>query len=89
MKALVDEVCKEFSVSEDALFQRSHSNKRAAARAHFCHRVHYRERLPYAVIARFLRITLSPMINHARRIERETNPVRCNYRIYPCLFDYR
>ena len=66
--------CRNYNLNISELFKRGWSNTRTLARIHFCHHLYRNELIPPSVIARYLKITISPvtrMIDIGDALERE------------------
>lgn len=67
LENIVSEVCRHFEINHDYFFRKGRMNTLSVARECFCYRAHYEEKIPFAVIARFLGITVTPVMFLARR----------------------
>ncbi len=65
-KNAADMVCKKYGIEPSDLFRRGRMNDRSRARTKFCHYLKKTELIPLTIIARYLKITFSPV---ARMIE--------------------
>ena len=53
--------CTEHDINHEEFMNKGHNNNRSRARAAFCYQCHEKELIPLSVIARYLRITISPV----------------------------
>ncbi len=67
LNRLADQVCREFEITRSDLFKRGRGNIRSRARAQFCRSCHVQELLPFAVIARFLKVTIAAVGSMVKR----------------------
>jgi hypothetical protein len=58
---LSDKICTDYGFTKDELLRRGKKNKRSEARAAFCSQAHLEELIPLSVIARYLKMTISPV----------------------------
>jgi putative transposase len=66
-KTLSSDVSRIYGIKQETLAMRGRIDARSEARAAFCFRAHYEELIPLSVIARFLRMTISPTERLAKR----------------------
>lgn len=71
LDALARQVSSEHAISRSELHQKGRLNARSRARADFCYRTHFLEKLPYAVIARYLGNTIPAVMQLARKGSRQ------------------
>ena len=70
-------VCTKHDITHEELLNRGRSNRRSEARAVFCYRCHVKELIPLSVIARYLRITISPVAVLVKKGTPVDNPASC------------
>ncbi len=61
LDTLSAKVCIDYGFTNDELFRRGKKNKISEARAAFCSQAHLEELIPLSVIARYLKMTISPV----------------------------
>lgn len=61
LENLSDKICTDYGFTNDVLLRRGKNNKRSEARAAFCRQAHLEELIPLSVIARYLKMTISPV----------------------------
>ena len=62
MKNTAETMCKKHNIELPELFKRGRQNSRSWARIQFCHHLYKNELIPPSVIAKYLKITISPVI---------------------------
>ncbi len=60
-KSVADMVCKNNNIASTELFKRGRLNEKSRARTEFCYHLHRNELIPLSVIAKYLKISVSPV----------------------------
>jgi putative transposase len=67
LEKIAREVTSSGGVDYNQLFEKGRQNKRSHTRERFCYIAYFEEKIPFAVIARFLKGTIPPVVLLARR----------------------
>jgi putative transposase len=73
LESIAKQVTARCEIPKSLLFQKGRRDKRSQARELFCCRAHDEEKIPYGIIARYLKGTIPPIMLLARRGKEQVN----------------